>query len=133
MEGKGIFPFPLGWWEREERKGLSIPSESIVNCSHTLTLIFLAEILNIRVLTVVRKDQFGESGRGEHVRENEWQVGRDPGDAGRPVSSDGVNVDSLMVDLEIEPLEREGLDQAENSYIPGSDWVSKVCELRRVK
>lgn len=72
------------------------------------------EVLGVGVPTVGRQDQARKGGAPEYIAHDEGQVSADPKEGGPPRSTDGMCVEVPSIDLEIQPVEGKGLDQAQD-------------------
>ena len=71
------------------------------------------EVLGVGVLTVCCQDQTRKGGAPEYIAHDEWQMSAEPQEGGVPRSTDGMCVQVPSIDLEIQPIEGKGLDQAQ--------------------
>ena len=62
----------------------------------------------------MREDQSGHGGGREHIAHYEGEMTRDPEEGGEEVPADSVHVEVEGVDLEVYPVEGEGLNEAED-------------------
>ena len=63
----------------------------------------------------MRKHQLTQRRRRKRITEHKWQVRGDPHDTSKPMSSNSMHVHAMVVDLKVQPLERERLHQAEDA------------------
>lgn len=76
----------------------------------------LTERLRIRIRAIMRDDQSRQGAGGEHDGHDEREVQPEPGHEGEVAAADGVDGDVAVVDFEVDHVEGEGLDEAEDGF-----------------
>lgn len=79
------------------------PPHSLGDLFDGALFIVFAEIVFVGIGAVVCQDELRKSGGGKDVGHDEGEVHGCPGGGGDPVAADGVDVDAVGVDFEVDP------------------------------
>lgn len=80
------------------------PPKGLGHFFDTAILIMMPKIMLISVLTVVGKHELRKCRSRQDIAHDERKVGSDPHGTAYPMSSNGVNMDIICIDLEIYPV-----------------------------
>lgn len=109
-----------------------VPPQPAQDITITPRLIHVRQGVQTRVPTVVRRHELRQRRPGQREAHHEREVRREP-DGGAPgVSADGVHVQVARVDVEVDPVEAEGLDQAQDG-LPEEPGELELGWRRRVE
>lgn len=100
--------------KRDAQASAVIPPQALLDRRQRLCGVQVSQSRRVCISTVVRQHQSRERRGREHIAHDERHMAEQPDHGTYVVASDRVHVQVVGVDLEVDPVEGEGLDEAED-------------------